>query len=196
MKIFHRTEGRRAIAALEFALVLPILLFLLLAGTDLTIWFINKFRLDNTAQDIGNIVSASQTLSLGAFPASYCAAGSTSLNYFAIAYTIAAPLSVCGSNGATIISGISSTGGTTKMVWQERTGNAAAYPSLFGTPGGALTLPPGYSVPGGHGIITTEVYTGVTPWKFSLFLMGGAGAPSLYAYSIFEPRFGSLATPQ
>nr|WP_294500952.1 TadE/TadG family type IV pilus assembly protein [uncultured Rhodopila sp.] len=196
MKTSLRTDDRRAIAAFEFALVLPILLILLLAGTDLTIWFINKFRLDNTASEVGNIVAGATALPLSAFPASWCSASSTSLNYFAIAYNIAAPLSVCGTNGATIISGITNNGTSTSMVWQERTGNAAAYPSLIGTPGNALTFPPGYSVPSGHSIIATEVYTGITPWKFSLSFMSGPGAPSLYAHSIFEPRSGTLATPQ
>jgi Flp pilus assembly protein TadG len=196
MKRFPRTDDRRAIAAFEFALVLPILLFLLLAGTDLTIWFVNKFRLDNTATQLGDIVTEQNTLALSAFPAGFCSGTSATLNFFAISYTIASPLSVCGAGGATIISGISNNGSSTTMVWQERTGNTAAYPSLIGTPGGAVTLPPGYSVPSGHSVIATEVYTGVTPWKFSSILMGGPGAPSLYAYSIFEPRSGTLATPQ
>jgi Flp pilus assembly protein TadG len=163
MKISRRPDDRRAIAAFEFALVLPVLLLLLLAGADVTIWFINKFRLDNAAASIGNIVAAADSLPSSAFPASYCSGTSASLNYFAIAYTIASPLAVCGSNGATIISGIADNGTSTKMVWQKRTGNAVAYPSQFGTPGNALSLPPGYSVPSGHSIIATEVYTGVTP---------------------------------
>jgi Flp pilus assembly protein TadG len=100
MKIFDQTNDRRAVAALEFALVLPVLL--LLAGADLTIWFL-KFRLDNNASSVGNIVSSAATLSASAFPGSYCAATSASLNHFAIAYRVASPLTVCGSNGATII---------------------------------------------------------------------------------------------
>ena len=195
MKTSRRTNDRRAVAAVEFALVLPVLL-LLLAGADLTIWFINKFRLDNTATTLGNIVSSVQTLPLSAFPASYCSGTAATLNYFAIAYSLASPLSVCGNNGATIISGISNNGSKTTMVWQERTGNVTAYPSQIGTPGKTPTLPIGYSVPSGHSIIVTEVYTGITPWKFSLPLMSGPGAPSMYAYAIFEPRFGTLATPQ
>jgi Flp pilus assembly protein TadG len=195
MKIFRQTNDRRAVAALEFALALPVLL-LLLAGADLTIWFINKFRLDNTASTVGNIVSSAETLSASAFPASYCSATSASLNYFAIAYRIASPLTVCGSNGATIISGITNTSNKTTMVWQRRTGNTSAYPSRFGTPGYSLTLPIGYSVPAGHSIIVTEVYTGITPWKYSLSFMAGAGSSSLYAYAIFEPRLGTLVTPQ
>ncbi len=91
---------------------------------------------------------------------------------------MANPLSVCGNGGATIISGITNNGTSTKVVWQERTGNAA-YTSLFGTQGGAPTLPPGYSLPSGHSIIATELYTGISPWNFSAQLMGGPGSNHL-----------------
>jgi Flp pilus assembly protein TadG len=195
MSRFRRTDDRRAIAALEFAIVLPALVLLMLAGFDLSIWFINKFRPDNAAQALGDVLTEAQTLPLAAFPASYCSGASPTLNYFAIAYTMANPLSVCGNGGATIISGITNNGTSTKVVWQKRTGNAA-YTSLFGTQGGAPTLPPGYSLPSGHSIIATELYTGISPWNFSAQLMGGPGATTLYAYSVFEPRLGQLATPQ
>jgi Flp pilus assembly protein TadG len=195
MNCSRRTDARRAVAALEFALVLPVLALLLLAGVDLSLWFINKFRLDNAAQSLGNIVAAAQTLPLSAFPASFCAGTSTSLNYFAIAYTMSSPLGVCGTQGATIISGITNNGTTTTISWQERNGNAVAYPSLFGTPGKTLKLPAGYSVPSGHSIVATELYTDLSPWKFSLALMPGPGPTSLYSYAIYEPRSGTLATP-
>ena len=196
MNLSRRTDGRRSVAALEFALVLPALVLLLLAGTDLTMWFINKFRLESTATAVGNMVAAANTLPLTAFPASYCSQASTSLNYFAVASTIANPLSVCGTTGATIISGIANKGGKTSISWQERTGNVAAFPSLVGTAGSAPTLPPGYSLPPSHNVIVTEIYTGITPWKFSQAIMPGPGPTSLYAYSIFEPRLGALPTPQ
>jgi hypothetical protein len=196
MKLFPRSNARRAAAALEYALMLPVLVLLMLAGVDLSMWFLNKFRLDDAVQSVGNILAAAQSLPASAFPASYCATTSSSLNYFAIADGMTSPLSVCGSNGATIISGLSNNGTTTTMVWQKRTGNAALYPSLFGSPGGAVTLPPNYGVPSGHSVIATELYTGISPWKFSLALMAGPGPTSLYSYSLFEPRSGTLPTPQ
>jgi hypothetical protein len=196
MKRFRRTDGRRAVAALEFAVVLPIFVLLLLGGGDVTIWLINKFNLDSAAQLIGNSVSSAPSLSLSAFPASYCSGSSGSLNYFAMAYTDASPLAVCGQKGATIISGITNDGTNITMVWQQRSGGPAGFPSLFGVPGSSVKLPPGYSIPSGHSIITTELYTGISPWLFSVALMGGPGATSLYAYSVFEPRLGQLMTPQ
>jgi Flp pilus assembly protein TadG len=196
MNHFRRTNCRRGVAALEFALVLPFLALLMLGGADLTFMFIKKYRLDDTATAMGNLIAAANVLPASAFPASYCAPMAGSLNYFAIAYSTASPLPVCGASGATIISGITNNGTKTTIVWQERSGNAAAFPSLFGTAGAVPTLPPGYSVPSGHSIIATELYTGITPWVFSLVFMGNQGPTSLYAYSVFEPRLGTLVTPQ
>ncbi len=182
-------------AALEFALLAPALILLLLGGVDLMIWFQSKFRLDNAAGAIGNMVAQSETLSLAAFPSAYCSASATAQNYFAIAAQLANPLQVCGTAGATIVSGIQNNGKSTTVIWQERTG-ATTFASLFGAVGSKAALPPGYTVPNGHSIITTELYSGVTPWKYSLAIMGAPGPSSLYSYSVFEPRSGTLATPQ
>lgn len=167
----RRTDDRRGSTAVEFAIVAPVLVLLLLAGTDLTFWFLKKFRLDNTASELGNLVAQADTLKLAAFPGGYCSQSASSLNYFAMASQLASPLQVCGAMGATIISGIANNGSKTTVVWQQRTGDAVAYPSRFGNRGTAATLPSGYSVPSGHSIIATEIYSGVTPWSTPIALI-------------------------
>ncbi len=186
---------------MEFALLLPVLLALLVAGTDITFWFLKKFRLDNAASAVANLVAQSSSLAASAFPSNYCSASAAATNYFAVASQIAAPMTVCGAagtgGGATIISGLSNNGTTTKIVWQQRTGDAAAYPSMLGATGSAPTLPNGYSVPANHSLIATELYTSTTTWStFSQSLLGIAGPTTIYAYAVFEPRFKTLATPQ
>lgn len=201
MSRFPRTDGRRGTAALEFAIVLPVLALLLLAGTDLSMWFLKKFRLDNTASEVTNLVAEANTLNLSAFPAGYCSTNATSLNYFAIASQLASPLPVCGNDvvnaGATIISGISNDGTKTTIVWQQRTGNAQ-FKSQFGTAGTTTpNFPPGYSLPSGHSIVATEIYSGISLWGTpTQQLLGVAGPSSMYSYSVFEPRSGTLLTPQ
>jgi Flp pilus assembly protein TadG len=193
----RRTDDRRGSTAVEFAIVAPVLVLLLLAGTDLTFWFLKKFRLDNTASELGNLVAQADTLKLAAFPGGYCSQSASSLNYFAMASQLASPLQVCGAMGATIISGIANNGSKTTVVWQQRTGDAVAYPSRFGNRGTAATLPSGYSVPSGHSIIATEIYSGVTPWSTpTAQLLGTTGPAALYSYAVFEPRSGTLLTPQ
>jgi Flp pilus assembly protein TadG len=197
----RRTDGRRGTAALEFAIAAPVLALLLLAGTDLSMYFLKKFRLDNTASELGNLVAEASTLSLNAFPAGYCSTNAASLNYFAIASQLASPLPVCGNgvvnSGATIISGIANDGKKTTIVWQQRTGDAQ-FKSQFGAAGTTSpTFPPGYSLPSGHSVIATEIYSGVSLWSTpTQALLGAAGPSSIYSYSVFEPRSGTLLTPQ
>jgi Flp pilus assembly protein TadG len=184
-------------AALEFAILAPMLVLLLLGGTDLTFWYLKKFRLDNAAAAVGNIVAAQTSLALTAFPANYCSTTSTATNYFAVASELSLPMTVCGTGGATIISGLSNNGTTTTVAWQERTGSSASFPSLFGTVGSTPTLPPGYSVPSNHNVIATELYSDVTTWSTPVqTIIGAAGSNVLYSYTLFEPRTGQLATPQ
>jgi Flp pilus assembly protein TadG len=196
----RQTDGCRGTAALEFAIMAPVLALLLLAGTDLSLWFLKKFRLDNTASEVGNLVAEASTLTLTAFPAGYCSTNATSLNYFAIASQLASPLPVCGTDmvnaGATIISGITNNGAKTTIVWQQRTGSDQ-FKSQFGTAGTTPAFPPGYSLPSGHSIIATEIYSGISLWSTpTQQLLNATGPSSMYSYSVFEPRSGTLLTPQ
>ena len=43
--------SRRGVAAVEFALVAPFIILLMLAGTDLTIFMRTKMRIDETATE-------------------------------------------------------------------------------------------------------------------------------------------------
>ena len=193
----RQASARRGTAALEFAILAPVLLMLLLSGTDLSLWLLRKYRMDNTASTIANMVAAAQQLSATAFPASYCSTTASSLNYFAISSQVAAPMAVCGNSGATIISGITNNGTKTTIAWQERTGNATSFPSLFGAAGGVPVFPSGYTVPSGHSLIVAEVYSEVSTWSLpSQTLLGTVGASSMYSYAMYEPRLGGLVTPK
>jgi Flp pilus assembly protein TadG len=184
----------RAASAMEFAIMLPFLALFMLGATDTAFWLMNKTRLDNTATTVGNLIASADSLPSGVFPASWCSPNSATINYFAIASTVASPLAVCGSGGATIISGISNTGNTT-IVWQERSGDAGAYPSAIGVAGAVPNLPIGYTVPAGHNVVITEIYSGISPWNFSSPLLTG-GPNFMYSLSVFEPRLARLVVPQ
>jgi Flp pilus assembly protein TadG len=181
-------SGRRGVAALEFALVLPVATLLLLGGTDLVFYLTDWFRLERTASETADIVSRADTLSAASF--------TTPGGYFAIADQIAAPLSVSGPNGATIVSAIVNNGTKTTIAWQQSNTANAAYVSKIGRPGGAPVLPQGYSVPSGQSVIAVEIYSGINPWVLSLAMMGSAGPPSVYVYSFYRPRAGDLSQLQ
>lgn len=67
MSHFHhradcRAEFRRGVAAVEFALVAPFIILLMLGGADLTIFMRTKMRVDETATEMAQVVTQYQDL--------------------------------------------------------------------------------------------------------------------------------------
>ena len=186
MNHFRPTEppvaSRRGIAAVEFALVAPFIITLMLAGTDLSIFMRTKMRLDETATELAQVVSQYQTLYISDFTV-----------LFNASQTIAGTTPVTGLLGTTIITGISNSAGKQTVAWQQRS-PSATFTSLFGTKAGSVpVLPNNYLLPTGGTLIAIEVFTSASPWVLSASLMGGSGATSLRSYALYQPRLGSLS---
>jgi Flp pilus assembly protein TadG len=182
-RIEQCVASRRGVAALEFALVAPLIVLMMLACTDLTIFMRTKMRVDETATEIALAVTQYQDLYDGDFT-----------GLFSAAQTVAGPTNVTGLFGTTIITGIVTDGNDRQTIaWQKRSPQASAN-SLFGTVGSVPTLPYSYLMPKNSTLITVEVFTAASPWVLSASLMGGAGTTSLRSYALYQPRLGSLST--
>jgi Flp pilus assembly protein TadG len=183
----HRTDwsaGTRGVAALEFALVAPFIILLMLAGTDLTIFMRTKLRIDETATGIALVVTQYQNLYDGDFT-----------GLFNAAQTVAGATPVTGLLGTTVITGIVTDNNDRQTIaWQKRSTQATSN-SLFGTTVGSVpNLPNSYLMPKSSTLIAVEVFTSASPWVLSASLMGGAGTTSLRSYALYQPRLGSLST--
>ena len=180
----ERAAGwRHGVAAIEFALVAPLILLTMLAGADLTIFLRTAMRLDETATSLALVVTQYQNLYTSDFT-----------NLFNAAQTIAGKTKVTGLFGATIITGIVNSGGKQTIAWQQRS-PSATFNSVFGkTVGAAPALPNSYTLPAGGVLIAVEAFTSTTPWVFSARLMGASSIASLRSYALYQPRLGSLAT--
>jgi Flp pilus assembly protein TadG len=187
MNHFRRTKrflaSSRGLAAVEFALVAPFIILLMLTGTDLTIFMRTKMRLDGTATQLALVVTQYDKLYAGDFT-----------GLFNAAQTVAGTTPVTGQFGTTIISGIVTDNNDRQTIaWQQRSPQAT-FNSLFGTALGAVpTLPNNYLMPKNSTLIAVEVFTSASPWVLSASLMGGSGATSLRSYALFQPRLGSLS---
>jgi Flp pilus assembly protein TadG len=173
------------VAAVEFALIAPFVVLLMLVGTDLTIFMRTKMRLDETATQLALVVTQYSQLYAGDFT-----------GLFNAAQAVAGTTPVTGQFGTAIITGIVTDGNDRQTIaWQQRSANAT-FNSLFGTAAGAVpTLPNNYLMPKNGTLIAVEVFTSASPWVFSSSLMGGRGATtSLRSYALFQPRLGSLST--
>lgn len=188
MNRFRRIEccaaSRRGLATVEFALVAPFIMLLMLAGTDLTIFMRTKMRVDETATQIALMVTQYQSLYAGDFT-----------TFFNAAQTVANTTPVTGLLGATIITGIVTDANDRQTIaWQYKS-SQATFTSLFGTATGSTpNLPNSYLMPKNSTLIAVEVFTSASPWVLSASLMGGAGTTSLRSYALFQARLGSLSS--
>lgn len=168
-------------AAVEFALLAPLLVLLALATADLGLWLRGHFRLGRAATQLGNIVTQRNSLDAASLAA-----------LFGAGQQMAAPLDVTGAQGATILSAIAGTGTANVMLWQRRIG-AAEFNSRFGTPGQAVVLPGQGVLPGGQTLIAAEMFSKGQAWVLSRGLMGGGGPETITAMALYRPRGASLA---
>ena len=87
MSLSRRTDRwvgpRRGVAAIEFALVAPFIILMMLAGADLTIFMRTNMRIDETATELALVVTQYQDLYdgdfTGLFNAAQTVAGTTTV---------------------------------------------------------------------------------------------------------------------
>lgn len=186
MNRFRKTDTRRVqrhgVAAVEFALIAPMVVLLMLAGADISFFMRTKMRTDETASELAMVVTQYQTLYSGDFN-----------GLFNDAQTIAGTTPVTGLLGTTIITGIVNANGKQTIAWQQLSASAT-FSSQFGVTGSVPSLPNNYVLPSGGTLIAVEVFTSASPWVLSASLMGGAGGTSLRSYALYQPRLGSLST--
>jgi Flp pilus assembly protein TadG len=177
------------VVAIEFALVAPFILLLMLAGTDLTIFMRTKMRIDEVATEVALMVTQYQNLYVSDFSPPATAP------LFDAAQIIAGTTPVTGLLGTTIITGIVTDANDKQTIAWQYQSDQATFTSLFGTAKGSVpTLPNNYKMPINSTLIAVEAFTSASPWVLSASLMGGAGTTSLWSYALYQPRLGSLST--
>ncbi len=174
-------RARRGIAGLEFALAAPIFVLLMLATADVTFFVRMKLRLDTTSRTVAQVVTQYNKLYVGDFAAIWQAAQLT-----------AGSISVTGTFGATIVSGIVNTTGAPVIAWQQMTGGPG-FSSQFGGVGASPLLPASYVPPRGVTLVVVELYTTATPWVFAASLLGG-DSTVVGSVTLMQPRLAPLAT--
>jgi len=172
---------QRGLATIEFALIAPFVMLLMLAGADVTIFLRTAMRVDETANELAVVVTQYSNLYQSDFTA-----------LFNDAQTMAGTTPVTGLLGTTIISGIVNSHGTQTIAWQQRS-PSATFNSQFGTVGSVPRLPYSYVLPSGGVLIAVEVFTSASPWVFSLNLMQHSSISSIRSYALYQPRLGTLA---
>lgn len=188
MSLIPRNDPRRGTAAVEFALLAPLLIILFVATAEIVLHMRVVFRLERTAAEVANVASQAESLT----PADV-------EGLFQAARAIAAPVlawSGAGTTGRarTLIGVVSGTAGGNSVSWSCSRGDAG----LENLVAGKAALPNGFVVPSGQSVLVVEVINAATPW----FIMANAppvffGTPGpgpVRSYAILRPRQALLTS--
>ncbi|MEQ9042553.1 MAG: pilus assembly protein [Alphaproteobacteria bacterium] len=180
-KLRHIGKDRRGTLLVEMAFVIPVLLAMILAGTELVRYMLLQQKLDAVAVTTADLVSQREEIS-----------AATVDQIFLATNHVIAPFEF-GANGVVIVTSVSANGGSGPQIdWQRVGGGTLAASSAVGTPGGAATLPAGFLVRDGENAIIAEVFFNYAPLLQTAFFTDS----QMYHRSFFRPRFGALTQLQ
>jgi Flp pilus assembly protein TadG len=180
-----KRASERGIAALEFAVALPLLTTMLVGMLEITNLLMASERNDRLAYTVSDIVTQSKTTpSKQQFGEILLAATQVMQPYYDFA-----------TNGVAVTSAVKqvAASGGPIVLWQYVGGGALARTSKYGQPGDTVN-PSTHLLPAlaqGDEIVITESYYAYTPWFPSV---GIFTAHDLYRAAFFKPRLGALDT--
>ena len=170
----------RGTSAVDFALSVPILLFLLLSTVDVARFAFAHLKFFNAASALADLASRDETLSLARVN-----------DLFSATQHIVQPFAF-GPSGRVVLTGISANvDNDPRVFWQVAGGGTLVAGSAVGAPGGRAALPPSITVRAQETVIVAEVFYAYRP-IFALPLTDTLIRQTAY----FRPRLGSLRTLQ
>jgi len=177
---FVRNCKQRGIAAVEFALTLPIWIALLIGSTDGAYMMLLSQRVDRITYTVTDLVTQSQALTRVDLDTMLLAAGQL-MSPFPFA-----------EDGVVILTSLyKPAGGTTEIRWQHIGGGSLARASKIGTPGLPPSMPNGLVLNDNENVIVAEVYYAFEP----MFVNAGVlAAGDMYRVAIYKPRLSPLIT--
>jgi hypothetical protein len=165
--------------AVEFGLVAPVLLLLMLASAELGRFVILHQKIDRVATTISDLVARAETIS-----------ESQIVDIFTAAGQVAAPFDLA-DLGVVIVSSITNPTGDGQgpiIAWQRIGGGSYSGTSQLGSEGDEATLQAGFDVREGETAIISEVYYDFTPFLSELIVE----PQEVYRSAHHRPRLGTL----
>ena len=173
-RLLHETRGA---AALEFALVLPVLVILSLMTVEAGRYALLHMKVQNAANVMADLATREKKLSRGQLKRLYRAAE-----------TMLKPFDA-GPKSAAFVSGVTADAFRNPRVgWQSRgAGGLGAAPKV-GPPGQAAKLPPGFPLRQNEAVIVAEVF-----YRYEAWLLGVIPDKTISHRAYYRPRLGTLS---
>jgi hypothetical protein len=192
MSLFRKADPRRGAAAVEFALILPMLLMLFIGTGEAMAYLRAAHRLERTAAELANtgsqLAAMDQAQVSGLFTAANLIADPVR------AWTTGTP---AGARSRTVISVVNGTPTGNSMGWSCAKGDSGLTPRLVNASAPAasrVTLPNGFAVPAGQTVLVVEIISTVQAWVLMDSLFTITGMPQLRTHAIVRPRQAQLST--
>jgi len=173
-------EDCRGGVMIEFAFIMPVLIFFMLAGVDLVRFAMLQQKLTRAATTTADLVAQYETMS------------TTQLDQLLLAIEHVIQPFPLGASGQVLVSSVSrvDAGSPVLVDWQQPGPGGITVTSNFGTAGNNATLPAGFTVDGGESVIVAEVFYDFEPLLFEFMVP----ARRVEHQAMFRPRFGTLST--
>lgn len=170
-------DDRRGVLPVEFALVLPVLILLLIGGADVTWLYIANNKVQRAAAVIADLTARTNSIHRSDVD-----------DLFEAAREVAAPLDFAGSGRAFVSSVANLPGIGNRVLWQRSSSPGLAVASRIGSPGGRAELGGALTLAPGEQVVVGEAFLEVAP----LFGLIVSGPQRLYVRAFQRPRYGTV----
>lgn len=173
-------RGEQGIAAMEFAMVAPMLVLIFLGGYEINRYIQIAQKVDNVAYTVADVVSQQTSITNNQLAV-----------YMEAATQLMQPLTF-GSSGVVIVTSVYRASGSANAVvqWRYTGGGTLSRTSTLGNVGATATLPSGFTLNQRDNVIIVEVYYVFNPIMSGYVL----SQTDIYKRAIFKPRLGALTT--
>lgn len=173
------SRDRRGAAAVEFALMMPMLLILVLGCVEIAQYVLLHQKLQRSATTVADLMTRNATWE----------AADVADMFEAVAH-VATPFDMA-ANGVVIMTGMTGRpDGNIELGWQRRGAGALSAGSAIGGQGAVIAPPDGLTLAAGQTVVAAEVHFDYDP----IFLSMLDRAEPLYYRIYFRPRRGGLAS--
>ncbi len=185
----------QAVAIIEFALILPLLIIVLWGVVEASRFVIINQKLVKATSTMADLVTQGDTL---------CVSGNQmSTVFYQAAQQVMKPFEAGNSNFSAIFTSAASTTlmglpppctgstGESCITWQETQGAGAVSPT--GNPGDTATLPQGSTISTGQNVLVVETFYNYSPMLPTTAVFAPMfRARTIYSVAVFKPRAGDL----
>jgi Flp pilus assembly protein TadG len=178
-RLWHDRKG--AMIA-EFAASIPMMLILVMSGTEISRFIILQQKLDRATTAVADLISQEEDVTTAKVNAVFDAIPS-----------ILAPYTFV-NKGAFIVTSVVLEDGALKVAWQRRSAGTFTATSQIGTAGGPATLPAGLVIRTNETIVISESFYRFEPMFVPSKFTSWLDAETAYHQAFYRPRFGALTT--